>query len=227
MKAVVCIATHQRTTPLQRVLANLPLHWTVVLAYTDKADLLQLQHQYDGTPQGDRLVYVHAKNEPLGAKWQAAVNKARTIKHDWLVITGSDDVLLIDEQRLEFTLDNTDFAGVTSWCIYTGAEHWLARYTSASQPLGAGRFYRADLLERMNYDLFVPWRRRGLDRHGYAMAMQHHARPLVASVVAGLQVVSLKGPWDCLNPLDKLFASNRVQLLPFESPHNTQAYAWA
>ena len=68
------------------VLASIPSHWSIVVAYTDPDDRALL----DAWPN---VFPVQATNNPLGAKWQSAVDFAAHMDFDWLCITGSDDVI--------------------------------------------------------------------------------------------------------------------------------------
>ena len=90
MKFVTCIASHERNVPLGIVLRNLPASWHAVVVLSPGDDPAQL-------PERPNTHVYHHSNEPLGQKWQTAVDLARRLEPDYLVIQGSDDVLLVDE----------------------------------------------------------------------------------------------------------------------------------
>lgn len=201
------------------VLASIPSHWSIVVAYTDPDDRALI----DAWPN----VYpVQVANNPLGAKWQAAVDYAHHIEHDWLCITGSDDVIEVDEEALAATLEGCDMAGLWSWNIYDGKHTYLATYTHRRQPLGAGRFYSRRILVKMRYHLFDVTREKHLDDTGYRNALRCGAVCRLETELAGLKVVSLKGLWEQINPMSKIMGSRNVKLEPVEDVRDRSDYGF-
>lgn len=197
MKVAVITASHERMVPLGIVHAHLPPEWHAVVVLSPGEDgtaLLERPHTH----------VFHYANQPLGLKWQHAVDRARDLRPDVLVIAGSDDVLLVKPAAFEDTMTRYDMAGPRSFLAYNGKRHYAFAYKAhVAMPIGSGRMYRADLLDRFGWRLFDTGRDNMLDDMGYRNAMDHSARHLVQNNIPGLQVVALKGPWDCKNPLEK------------------------
>ena len=139
MNVVVCIASHHRSGPLNIVLRCLPEDWHAVVVVTDKADVDAI------IPRERTHVFTHP-NEPLGAKWQRTIDEARKLDPDYLIITGSDDVLLGDTTALTETMRGMDLLVFTAWTIFDGSKHWKAKYNALRSthkpPIGGGRIWR-------------------------------------------------------------------------------------
>lgn len=219
---VVCIASHQRTLPLGIVLKNLPEHWEKVVVVSEPDDVKALAASRSKLEARGSRLHVHTfPNNPLGAKWQHAVDKARDLDPDLLVITGSDDVLIADEAKLLQALDGYDMAGPRSFLAFDGKQHYQCRYRKhVDMPIGGGRVYRRSLLDKMRWKLFDTGRDRWLDEQGYYGAMRHGARVLCEDVIPGLQVVALKGEWPQKNPLAKYIRGRNLDVIPLpRAPH--------
>ncbi len=206
MKIAVCIAAHERMKPLAIVLGQLPAHWHAVVVLSpgeNSSALLKRPNTH---------VFHHA-NLPLGWKWQHAVNHARDLKPDAIVIAGSDDVLLVDEAKLLPVLQEYDMVGPRSFLAYDGAETWHCAYKEhVPMPIGSGRIYTRQLLDRLRWRLFDTGRNNLLDDFGYRTAVRHGARLLQANDIPGLRVIALKGDWPCKNPMDKYFKGKNLSI---------------
>lgn len=206
MTVAVCIASHDRAKPLGIVLRCLPAAWHAVVV---------LSPGEDGTAYEQRPnthVHYHA-NSPLGAKWQYAVNMARTLNTDVVGITGSDDVLQVDEVLLERAMLGFDFLGCRGFLAFDGREHYQCTYRPhVRMPIGGARFYRRELLDRMRWRLFDTTREKHLDEQGYANAIRHGARCTIADFHTGLRIIALKGDWPQKNPLDKYLRGRNLDV---------------
>lgn len=211
MKIAICIASHERTLPLNIVLRCLPAEWHAVVVVSTPRDAAAVMARPN--------THVHLfPNEPLGAKWQHAVDKARALQPDVLGITGSDDVLLTSTEAIATAMERYDFIGLNSFHIYDGKEHHKCGYRTPVIPLGGGRFYGRALLERMRWQLFDPARGRKLDDQGFANARRAGARVYWEDDLPGLTLMALKGPWKQMNPMAKLRAhDHKLYLIP--KPH--------
>lgn len=213
MKVAVCIASHQRQQPLSIVLRCLPADWHATVVVSDAAD-------YEAVVDLERPnTYVHLfPNNPVGAKWQHAVDCARKGNPDLLVITGSDDVLLGNTAQLAATMEGYDSMGLRQWLAYDGRQHYTMRYAEHVMiPVGCGRVYTRALLERMRWQVFDTERSRGLDNLGYYNTLRAGGSCPIVDEIPGLQCISLKGPWDMYNPLPKLMRSHNMLITP--APH--------
>lgn len=211
MKIAVCIAAHERMVPLAIVLKHLPTHWHAVVVLSDHENGEHLKQR------PNTHVFNHA-NQPLGQKWQYAVDRARELAPDLVIIEGSDDVFLVKEAQLLQVMATHDYAGPRSFLAYDGSAHWRMTYKEhVPMPIGSGRVYRRDLLERMRWRLFDTTREKLLDDLGHRNAMRHGANLLCVDRLPGLEVVAMKGPWPCKNPLDKYLRGKNLNIT--EVPH--------
>jgi hypothetical protein len=209
MKTVVCIASHQRHHPLTIGLKALPADWHAVVVITEGEDP-------DPIRECRPNVHVfHHENQPLGRKWQYAVDRARELQPDLLVIQGSDDVLEVDTKDLYRTMETYQAVGVRRFTAFDGKRYYQCQYRHhVQQPIGSGRVYRRDILDQMDWLLFHPHRKRGLDDQGWYSANLKGACMLQANNVPGIQVIAMKGPWDCLNSLDRYLTSTNLICTP-------------
>jgi hypothetical protein len=169
-------------------------------------------------------------NAPLGRKWQTCVRAAhRLYNADLYAITGSDDILshrLIEHVVRSREADlakpagvGPDFYCVTGWLVHgeaPGFDPMLLkcsyRWEKAFQPLGAGRFYSRQFLDRVSGLVFDSGRARGLDGRGYGLVRELGGLVAYCTVEDG-PVVSIKGEWEQLNRLETFF---RVDTLLIE-----------
>lgn len=226
MKIVVAIASHDREKPLSLVLRCMPAAWHAVLVLTtgeDPAPYLKRPNTH---------VYHHA-NSPLGAKWQHAVNMARTHAPDLLIIDGSDDVLLGNTAKLVATMEDTDMLGFMGFEAFDGANHYWLRYKPhVKMPIGGGRVYTRALLDRMRWRLFDVHREKWLDEYGYANARRvgdgkgGPARIKLVDRAPGLQVVALKGDWPQKNSMAKYLRGKNIDVTPLDGVKHSVYYNW-
>lgn len=139
------------------------------------------------------------RNWPLGRKWQAGVNHARTLGADPLIITGSDDILGVDFVRNAISM-NYDFIGLHDWKVLHDDILYAVSY-KAKIPLGAGRVYSGRLLEKMNWEVFNKRMNCHLDDLGYINTLTFTKSILLVknADTHGLHVVSAKGSWIMMN----------------------------
>lgn len=112
--------------------------------------------------QGDHVsVIVHA-NTPLGAKFNAGVACARSMRPDAVMVLGSDDLLSANAVTLlRDAALRTSVVGPRDFYFYDVAtcrmKYW-AGYAPGHEryrrPIGAGRILRRDALDRLSW---APW----------------------------------------------------------------------
>lgn len=153
---------------------------------------------------------VHHANFPLGLKWQSGVEIAKHLKADPLIINGSDDLLCQDYfTRVSELLDEgCHFVGLKSWYVYDLKTVYRFDYL-AHLPLGGGRAYSRELLEKIDYKLFDVRKEKHLDDLGYQNVI--HAKVRTAILNEPL-ILSVKGDWRVMNPLNKMFGSTNAML---------------
>lgn len=220
MKVAVAIASHERIVPLQVVLRCLPAHWHAVVVLTDGED----PAHYTG--RANTHVF-HHPNQPLGAKWQHAVDQARALDPDLLIITGSDDVLVVDEAILQQQMSTVEMLGLRGWYVYENGIHYRCVYAPhIMMPIGGGRVYTKALLNRMRWRLFNPTLNRHLDEQGYHNALRAGGNIAQVEFHEALTVVAIKGPWQQMNPLAKYQRSRNVIVTQVNHVRHRVHYQW-
>lgn len=198
----VLIATHRRVEITKKnIQCCLDCGVSVVVVCSDEEEMREFNR--------DRVHVILAPNSPLGAKWQIGVNSIRGYA-DLLIITGSDDILSPEffTRANELLNEGYHFIGLKSWYVYDLKSIYKFDYT-APLPLGGGRVYSRELLEKINYNVFDTKKDRHLDDLGwhnaYSSGMKHILlnEPLILSV---------KGDWPVMNPLNRMFGSTNAIL---------------
>lgn len=217
---VVCIASHHRRETLNIVLRCLPEDWIPVVVVTDPKDAEAIDHPC-------AHVFIHP-NEPLGAKWQRAVDEARKLNPDLLIITGSDDVLLGDTESLAKSIEGRDMLVFTAWTIFDGRTHYEAKYNALRSahkpPIGGGRVYSRALLDRMRWQLFDTRKRIHMDDYGWQNALRCGAKVHASPTHEGIDIVSLKGPWSMLNSFERLKGAKHITITPLPNVRHRGDY---
>lgn len=220
MRIVCAIASHQRHTALNIVLAHLPADWQAVVVVTDEADVHAIEPR-------EGLHVVQHPNEPLGAKWQHAVQVAQGLNPDLLVITGSDDVLLTSTPGLSALMADCDMLGLRGFYAYNGRQHWYFSYKShVEMPIGGGRVYTRAILDRIRWKLFDVERYKHLDELGYANVIRHGGRVKQLQDNAAFRLVALKGDWPQKNPLAKYLRGKNLNVKPLRDVRHSVTYQW-
>ena len=119
--------------------------------------------------ENEGFAYVQSPNEPFGVKLQTGLAYARRLDFDALLLMGSDDTLDgLDKYRE--ALDTHDFIACGD-ChfqeIGTGRKGYWPGYTNfrKGEPAGAGRCFRRDLLDKLDWDIWTGCPERGADSY--------------------------------------------------------------
>lgn len=226
MNIVVAIASHEREAPLCTVLRVMPKDWHTVIVLTtgeDPAPYLKRPNTH----------VFHYANSPLGAKWQHAVNKARELGPDLLIVDGSDDALIGDTKKLVATMSDCDMLGFMGFEAFDGTHHYWLRYRPhITMPIGGGRVYTRALLDRMRWRLFDTSLEKWLDERGYANARRAGdgkggaARIKLVDRAPGLQVVALKGDWPQKNSMAKYLRGRNIEVTALDKVDHPVNYNW-
>jgi len=144
--------------------------------------------------------YVHHENMPLGAKWNAGMERAADEKPDAVMIVGSDDLIeaALIKRLVERIRRGAHYAGLTD--IYfldhdTGGlgyfpGHGLHR---GGDPVGAGRVFSAPALESVGWRPWSDDLKSGLDRDSHKRMRRKGVRPKMLSCKReGLIAVDVK-----------------------------------
>lgn len=188
MKPIIVISSHNRKFITDINLQLMMPQAQVVLVVSNEFEEYYYRHRYPDA------VVLFANNSPLGAKWQYAVGHARQIDHTHIIITGSDD--LLSKDFIQKAVDaKVDMYGLKSWYITDGENLYLFDYMP-KQPLGGGRCYSREFLEKIDYNLFDRSREKLLDDQGFEKSVGSNVR-----LVNEPDILAVKGPWETMNPL--------------------------
>lgn len=212
MNPYVLIATHQRMSITRdNVKCLLACNAGVILVVSDAGEEAVFRQLF---PSIEIVLY---PNQPLGAKWQSGVERAREINADPLIINGSDDILHSDFFVLvanAMKSDGVHFIGLKSWYVYDTRKIYKFNYL-ANLPLGGGRAYSKELLQKINYSLFDISRSRHLDDLAYGNVLNSKMK---IKIFGEPLILSIKGDWPVMNPMQKLFNTQNAALLDTLDP---------
>lgn len=207
MNPVVVIATHRRISVTAANIKSL-IPYTVVVVVSDPQEGFFLSKMSNAK-------VIIAPNDPLGAKWQAGVDFARTIPHTHIVITGSDDILAGGFIQTA-VYKQTDFIGLRAWYVWHENKIYHLRYVAPDElPLGGGRVYSKEFLQKYDYQIFDKGRKKLLDDLGWEIAKKGNY-----SLVYSPKILAIKGHWPVMNPLD--LRHKNVRLLKIFSGEETK-----
>lgn len=201
-KPTILIATHNRyeiTKQLVKKLFEDNENIQVVLVVSDFIEFGQFK-----SLMLDNLHLIKIPNNPLGAKWQYGVNQAKKLGANPLIIVGSDDVLNKEfvANAIKYLHDGYHFIGLRRYWVKHKGKRYLIDYKPI-MPLGGGRVYSANLLDRMRWKVFQAKERR-LDDYGWEQVVKIGARTILISDIekAGMEITAIKGDWPMMNPFD-------------------------
>jgi hypothetical protein len=115
--------------------------------------------------------YMEAQNQPLGAKFNAALQGAMSFNPDGVMVLGSDNFINADAFLMwdRFISEGVESMGFLDAYMIDPFRrkmvHWLGYNTSMrkGEPLGSGRCYSRSLLDRVNWRLWDSRKRESLD----------------------------------------------------------------
>lgn len=198
MIPVVVIATHERiaiTKTNVDLLSQQSFKPEIVIVVSDPAEAKHFEHATH---------IIHAANHPLGRKWQAGINYARTLSASHVIVTGSDDILCTNFIRRFCGL--APFVGLQKWFVLNGGVLYLFDYL-AKQCLGGGRIYSKALLDTCNWQIFDTGASKLLDDFGYKVQT---SRSIVTDEAC---ILAVKGPWKTMNPFHAHLNSPNVKFI--------------
>ena len=206
----IVIAMHERTWIVEKnvdILNKCGLNICIILISSLDEDYkfckkLSQKHK--------NIYYYRTDNYFIGCKWQIGFLYAKLLDPNYVIITGSDDLLLpsfVNTIYNECVNNDYDLCGVRNWSIYHEQSGLLYdfSYTSAfgnnELLLGAGRIYSSRILNRFNWNIHEHTRNALLDDLGFYMCKMHNAK-IGCLNISGL--ISYKGNWECMNDFNKL-----------------------
>jgi hypothetical protein len=198
-KVVAIMPTFQRpqiTLDSVTVLLKNPEVGKVILMGTDPADF--------PFPLPDRVQYHMTANEPLGAKWQRALDLARLLEPEYILAVGSDDWLEPGyvAHGLRRLSEGWDVYGRGRWKMVEFNVKKIrvtdCRYRGHRDPLGSGKLISANILDRIDWKLYPENAPRGIDYFSHMQLVEAGAR-----VFSGLDdfpsIFLIKGSWPMIN----------------------------
>lgn len=176
----------------------------VILVVSDKDELAVFRQLFPD------ISIVHHGNHPLGLKWQSGVEIARGLKADPLIINGSDDILHPSyfAKVQELIEAGHPFVALKSWYVYDLKNVYRFDYLP-NIPLGGGRAYSRELLEKIAFKVFDCRKDRHLDDLGYQNVLQKKVK---VKILNEPLIMSVKGSWPVMNPLNAMFNSRNAML---------------
>lgn len=205
------MASDGRLPIVEQNIANLQRMGEVFLCLTDPKEYEILILKFPKTH------FAFAQNNPLGNKWQVAVNLARTKNPDYLITCGSDDFLSSDyvDNCIKLTYKGFQFIGINGWYLTDGKKHYKAKYKHLHHfPAGSGRFFTSEALDKINYQIFDTTANRLLDDNVLQKVHDKKVRTYISndSEFDGLRILAVKGKWKTLNPLEKFLNAPSIKI---------------
>jgi len=131
-------------------------------------------------------IFVEHENNPLGKKWNAGFEKARTLGCDGALFVGSSDWL--SDNWLSYMvplLGEYDLIGKADFYLLDIGEtrracHWLG-YTGErrNEPIGIGRVVSARILDKINWQPFNPAMNNSMDYQMLQNVDAHNGRSVM------------------------------------------------
>jgi hypothetical protein len=200
----VLIATHNRVEITKRnIQCCLDCGVSVIVVCSNKDEARQFYRE--------RVTVIQYSNQPLGAKWQNGVEIAKICGADILIINGSDDILSPEffTRVNELINEGYHFIGLKSWYVYDLKHIHHFQYL-APLPLGGGRVYSREMLEKIDYQIFDTKKDKHLDDLGWANVWRSEMKH---TFIHQPLILSVKGNWPVMNPVEKMFKSQNAKLI--------------
>ena len=211
----IVIAMHQRTWIVEKnvdILNKCGLNICIILIFS-----LDEDHKFCKklSEKHKNIYYYRTDNYFIGCKWQIGFLYAKLLNPNYVIITGSDDLLLpsfINTIYNECIENDYDLCGVRNWSIYHEQTELLydLTYTDAFGKnellLGAGRIYSSKILNLFNWNVHEHTRNKLLDDLGFYMCKIHNAKIGCLNIPG---VISYKGNWECMNDFGKLLKASQ------------------
>lgn len=112
------------------------------------------------------IAWTMYKNEPLGAKKNAGLQKAKEFDFEYLMEIGSDDLILNEllDQYKPLIDEMEDFFGIRD-AAYINTEGGECRRLISKSTYGAGRMISRNALKRMQWRIWADKLSKGLDNN--------------------------------------------------------------
>ena len=207
------IATWQRETIITDILnqeENIPIDYNYcnIIGYSI---LNEIDYIIQNTHKKDNLLYFYTPNMPLGLKWRHIAELNKILNTEYLLIQGSDDKILLNKINKQMIIKH-DFIGQHDWYIYNSILNDLYKFRLKYNILrgglyiiGAGRLIKKEQVARFNYNIFNPYRIKGLDYQMNCIAVGIKNRIICEPIC-----YSVKGQHKCFHQIDRYLKSSNL-----------------
>jgi hypothetical protein len=207
------IATWQRETIITDILneeekIQTDYNYCNIIGYSI---LNEINYIIQNTHKKDNLLYFYTPNMPLGLKWRHIAEFNKILNTDYLLIQGSDDKILLNKINKQMIL-KYDFIGQHDWYIYNSLQNDLYKFRLKYNVLrgglyviGAGRLIKKEQVARFNYNIFNPYRIKGLDYQMNCLAVGITNRLICEPIC-----YSIKGGHKCFHQIERYLKSKNL-----------------
>ena len=207
------IATWQRETILTNILneeANIPVDYDYcnIIGYSIQSEI---NYIIENVKKKDNLMYFYTPNVPLGLKWRHIAELNKILNTENLLIQGSDDKILLNKINKEI-ISKYDFIGQNEWYIYNSIPNNLYKFRlkysllrGGVYVIGAGRIIKKKQVDRFNYNIFNPYRIKGLDYQMNCLAVGIQNRFICEPIC-----YSIKGQHKCFHQIGRYLGSKNI-----------------
>lgn len=207
------IATWQRQAIITKILneeAKLEIDYNYcnIIGYSLRDEI---NYIIENVERKDNLMYFYTPNTPLGLKWRHIAEFNKLLNTEYLMIQGSDDKILLNKLNKQ-VVSKYDFIGQHEWYIYNSIPKELYKFRlkysllrGAVYVIGAGRLIKRQQVERLNYNIFNPYRVKGLDYQMNCLAVGITNR-LVCEPIC----YSVKGEHKCFHQIGRYLTSKNI-----------------
>ena len=133
---------------LTRLISHIPYECEVVVVGSEAtSEIVANEYGFD---------YVHAANEPLGAKWNAGLKHVMTKDFDYMIQLGSDDLIaneLFDLYKPLFGVN--DFFGLSNLVFLDPLNKKAKSFIYEVEVMGAARCFSKSMLSKTVYNVEV------------------------------------------------------------------------
>jgi len=216
MKIVCVMPTHVRsgiTTETIRVLKK-QTHSVEILIVGDS----KLERT---VAEKTNCFYIEHSNKPLGEKWQAGIDHARTLNPDAVMICGSDSWLTHRwvETSIPYLIDGCDLVGINMFhaCrIYPKKKVRIIRRAYQNNrvniPMGSGRIFSKDILNKLDWKLFPILKNTGMDIFSFKRVKEHEGKIKIVES-KDMKILTIKSTWESINSWKVYVRSNKNRVL--------------
>jgi hypothetical protein len=207
------IATWQRETIITDILnqeekIQTDYNYCNIIGYSI---LNEINYIIKNTHKKDNLLYFYTPNMPLGLKWRHIAEFNKILNTEYLLIQGSDDKILLNKINRQM-ISKYDFIGQHDWYIYNSLQNDLYKFRLKYNVLrgglyviGAGRLIKKEQVARFNYNIFNPYRIKGLDYQMNCLATGISNRLICEPIC-----YSIKGGHKCFHQIERYLKSKNL-----------------